>query len=151
MKTLIPFVIAALSFITTPTLAAGLVCPAPVILPQTLNAGAQGANLKPLEAYLANLRIINDAYIQAWSKAQRNEITNCLMDHLVTLADNHSLQQPQTRADGSTWFLLREEVIAAIETHAATLNFKPQLPAIYSWLNTTPQYGNSSPYNLATR
>ncbi len=153
MRKLASALIMAFSLLTTPALAAGFRCPAPQILPATLALGLTPTQqqLKPVQSYLTNLRAINAAFQTAARNPKRNEITNCLMDHLATLPNNASLLRPLSKADGATWFLLHAEVKNSLKTHARHLRHKPEMPAITNWLATQPQFVRTSPYSLATR
>lgn len=155
MRILTTALIMAISLLTTPALAESFFCPTPQILPATLSLGLTPENqqlkVRQVQNYLTNLKAINRAFLAAPRKPKRDQLTNCLMDHLATLPDNNSLQQPHTRADGATWFLIHAEVQNSLTTQRAFLRNKPHLPYILRWLNTQPQFTSNSPYSVATR
>ena len=143
--------VSLLSFLTTPVLAANFFCPIIQILPPTFNLSTRNPSqpqLNDIQAFLNNLRSITTAYRNGHTEGARNEIANCLMDHLVALHDNGTLEHPVTPADGATWFLLRAEAINSLNIAAPSLRFKPELPFIANWLNTIPQY---TPPAIASR
>lgn len=132
-----------LSVLTTPVAAADFFCPPAQVLPATLNLPETptAAQLKPVQTYLANLKAIRTAHAATRSRMAKDQLTNCLMDHLATLPDNASLQAPATYADGATWFLLRDEVLASLAmANQRHLKFKPQMPYIRRWLAYIPSY-----------
>lgn len=146
MKRVTAVIISTLSFLTTPTLAstahaANFFCPAVQPLPVTLGLHGHNPNqpqLRVLQSYLTNLRSITAAYQNARSNGGRNQITNCLMEHLAALADGDALLAPVTRADASTWELVRAEALNTLTITYPNLRFKPELPFIQRWLTTLP-------------
>lgn len=155
MRQLATTLLMAFSLLTTPALAESFFCPIPQVLPATLSLGLTPENqqrqVKLVQNYLTNLKAINRAFVNAPRKPKRDQITNCLMDHLATLPDNNSLQRPQTRADGATWFLIHAEVENSLFAQRAFLGTKPHLPYILRWMNMQPQFVRTSTYSVATR
>lgn len=157
MRTTASLLIMAISLLTTSVAAADFFCPQPSPLPQTLNLapagqGAQSHKLTQLQATLNNLMAIRQAYLAAPSNGARNTVANCLLDHLVTMADDKALLSPATRADGATWFLFVEETRAALNTlQPRHLRNKPEARYIQRWLNSTPAYGPPTPFAVSSR
>lgn len=142
-------ILSLFSVVTTPVAAADFFCPAPALVPATLNLpeNASQQQLRLVQSFLTNLKAIRTARNNARRAPMKDQITNCLMDHLYALYQNDSLQQPVTRADGATWFLVRDEAIAALnESNQKHLQFKPQMQDIVLWLNHYPKYGEKSTY-----
>lgn len=121
--------------VTPPAFAERFFCPTPIQLP------ASGANLKEVQAYLDNVTLIQKTYNRKTRKAQKSTLTDCLLGHLVTLTDNHSLLAPRTKAEASTLKLLMEEVTASMQTTLPFHRHKMQVAFVYYWLDEAENIG----------
>ncbi|RYG60265.1 MAG: hypothetical protein EON60_07810 [Alphaproteobacteria bacterium] len=144
------------SLLASSAVAAVFVCPQPQALPATLNlqphTPASGRALGQVQSYLSNLKYIRAGYTRVRTKNQRAIVADCLFYHVATLEDTQALQSPRTRADGATWFMLRQEVnasIALINPRFMRTSFFTGLA--FSWLARRPVYGAGSPYQVSTR
>ncbi|RYG59710.1 MAG: hypothetical protein EON60_09630 [Alphaproteobacteria bacterium] len=141
------------SLLALPAVAAVFVCPLPQALPATLNLQpnkpASNRSLGQVQSYLSNLKYIRAGYARVRTQNQRAIVADCLLYHVATLEDTQALQSPRTRADGATWFMLRQE----INTSIALINPRLMRTSIYTglafnWLGRRPVYGAGSPYQL---
>lgn len=133
--------ISLLCLLASPSAAATYFCPHVIQLPATLGLKSNQPSqpqLRLVQAYLNNLRSVTAAFQGTRRKAQQNELTNCLMDHLYILPATGALQSPRTTADASTWQLLREEVYDALRLTERHLRFKPEIGAVLWWLEAEP-------------
>ncbi len=144
------------SMLAMPAAAAVFVCPTPQALPQTLglqpNTPQAAVQLGKVQAYLANLKAISTAYGNVRTKAQRGIVASCLVYHVATLYDTNALQSPHTRADGATWFMLRQEVNASLALiNPVFLRHNAHVSLARQWLSATPAYGAGSSYRVSFR
>jgi hypothetical protein len=139
MKTGLVISVFILCMVSASVYAERFLCPVPVRLPQTLHLeGASKGNLTLVQAYLDNLKRITDVYKTKTREAQRNELTNCLMGHLITLPETAALQNPSNQQDAVTLSLLKTEVEASLLITRRNLRFKPELPFVETWLAQIP-------------
>lgn len=146
----------AFSLMALPAAAASFICPTPQLLPATLNlapnAPASSRSVMQVQSYLSNLKYIRQGYTRFRKRNQQSIIAGCLVYHVATLTDTNALQAPKTRADGATWFMLRQEVAASLAlVNPRFLRNNHYLPLAQYWLSLTPVYGVGSPYQLSTR
>ncbi|PZP39131.1 MAG: hypothetical protein DI585_05015 [Pseudomonas fluorescens] len=129
-------VIALMLLVSKPVVAADFWCPVVTNLPESLEMHSDADNrlkVAKIQRYLTNLSDIRNGYERARTRGQRNQIANCLMDHLVMLDDDRALLYPKTEADAATLELLREEVIGVIHVFGRDLRHKPELQYILRW------------------